>query len=395
MDPAEARLRPEQRTFNRLVADIEKARKALADWVALEDALDRRISADLMPAAEALKQAQRTLVLALDRLLTEPSRPAISNKNRRVLQELLGEMIDQLTADGADEELSAIYDRHHAESLAERREIEAKMATQIFGEMARDAYGDEFEVGDAHDDPAAFAERVAAAEQQRQQRERSQEHEPRARRGESAGKPARGKLAQSAQEISQSLREVYRKLASSLHPDRELDPTERARKTELMQQANRAYESRDLLTLLRLQMDLEQINGARLATLPAALVRHYNEVLREQLQALRTEIDDRAAGLSERVFVDHWKVERDPRAYSRALDREIRDIRLHTRSLGELVRELFSPGARAVALKHLVEMAVALRAERARQFDAEDYHVDEWADESATSHAPKGKKRKR
>lgn len=39
-------------------------------------------------------------------------------------------------------------------------------------------------------------------------------------------------------QMSQSIREVYRKLASALHPDREPDPVERQRKTELMQRAN-------------------------------------------------------------------------------------------------------------------------------------------------------------
>jgi curved DNA-binding protein CbpA len=42
------------------------------------------------------------------------------------------------------------------------------------------------------------------------------------------------------------VREVFRKLASELHPDRETDPAEHARKTELMQRVNQAYKAGDL-----------------------------------------------------------------------------------------------------------------------------------------------------
>ena len=50
--------------------------------------------------------------------------------------------------------------------------------------------------------------------------------------------------------MSQSIREVYRKLAGALHPDRESDPQERERKTALMQRVNQAYAKNNLLQLL-------------------------------------------------------------------------------------------------------------------------------------------------
>ncbi|AJZ59188.1 dnaJ domain protein [Paraburkholderia fungorum] len=61
-------------------------------------------------------------------------------------------------------------------------------------------------------------------------------------------------------ELSLSIREVYRKLASALHPDRETDPQERERKTTLMQRANQAYSKNSLLQLLELQLELEHID---------------------------------------------------------------------------------------------------------------------------------------
>src|SRR5260370_34474944 len=61
-------------------------------------------------------------------------------------------------------------------------------------------------------------------------------------------------------ELSLSIREVYRKLASALHPDREPDPQERERKTPLMPRANQPDGKNSLLQLLQLQLELEYID---------------------------------------------------------------------------------------------------------------------------------------
>lgn len=50
------------------------------------------------------------------------------------------------------------------------------------------------------------------------------------------------------------LRNMYRKLASALHPDRARDEAERIHKTALMGQVNAAHDAKDLLTLMRLQL---------------------------------------------------------------------------------------------------------------------------------------------
>lgn len=62
-----------------------------------------------------------------------------------------------------------------------------------------------------------------------------------------------------------------------------------------MQQANQAYDRNDLLTLLTLQLDLEQIDSSHLASLPDDRLLHYNQVLKEQLAALVQEVADCAS----------------------------------------------------------------------------------------------------
>ncbi|WP_024945160.1 J domain-containing protein [Aeromonas hydrophila] len=49
-----------------------------------------------------------------------------------------------------------------------------------------------------------------------------------------------------------SLKQLYRKLAMTLHPDREQDPVKREEKTRLMGELSHAWEARDMFTLLHL-----------------------------------------------------------------------------------------------------------------------------------------------
>ena len=94
-----------------------------------------------------------------------------------------------------------------------------------------------------------------------------------------------------SERTSQSIREVYRKLVSSLHPDREPDAADRARKTALMQRVNQAYDKKDLLKLLELQLELEHIHASSIAGLSEDRLKHFNKVLKEQLAELEQEIE--------------------------------------------------------------------------------------------------------
>jgi len=91
-------------------------------------------------------------------------------------------------------------------------------------------------------------------------------------------------------ELSLSIREVYRKLASALHPDRETDPQERERKTTLMQRANQAYSKNSLLQLLELQLELEHIDQSVINNIGEDRLKHYNKILKEQVGELDHEI---------------------------------------------------------------------------------------------------------
>jgi hypothetical protein len=134
-----------------------------------------------------------------------------------------------------------------------------------------------------------------------------------------------------------SLQDVYRRLARALHPDHERDPEQRAKKTPLMQDVNIAYEARDLLRLLELQLQIEQVDRAYLDTLADERLAHFNRLLTEQVSQLERDLTGAeetwrgslARSSSRRITprhviaairVDHRAFERDIEAVQRDLD---------------------------------------------------------------------------
>lgn len=195
-------------------------------------------------------------------------------------------------------------------------------------EMASRLFGVELDADDGAYSREDLARRIAekahaaAAEQAQQARGRK------SGRKQSAKAAKRETLREQAAEgASRAMREAFRKLASALHPDRETDPKERARKTELMQQANQAYAARDLLALLELQLSLEQIDPTTLSNIAEDRLKHYNLVLEEQVQRLDEEIADVTSPCTismgaplPRPFT--------PQAVQRALDEDLRTLQL-------------------------------------------------------------------
>ncbi|MEP6655492.1 MAG: J domain-containing protein [Myxococcales bacterium] len=99
----------------------------------------------------------------------------------------------------------------------------------------------------------------------------------------------------------QSLRGIFRRLATALHPDKVQDETEKARRTELMKVILRAYEERDLACLLNLESTWmagggpvtagDQFEGDDVER-RCAHIQRMNEALRAQLRTVLRELKD-------------------------------------------------------------------------------------------------------
>jgi len=273
-------LSPEQKRFNKLMQQIEQARDTLACW---HDNLPPFITAmreRTLTMALAVQETQTTWVHELDRLLGQKG---WNKRERATLQDLLCEAAWHLLQDQdePDPALQALYDKHADDPFADVQQQDHEAFIDMVEKMTGVDLGD-----DAMDSgPEELLERA----RQKMAEDASQ------RTTGQASKPTKPTKAQAkkqaeAELTAQSLRDIYRKLASALHPDREPDPDKRATRTALMQRANQAYDNKDLLGLLTLQLETAQINDRDLALTAPARLKLYNKALAEQLADIQGQL---------------------------------------------------------------------------------------------------------
>ena len=331
-----APLGAQQKKFNTLIQRIAAQRELLAQWQQAEQDFRRRYAQELKPAALELQALMTQHLHWLDAAyarkgLTKAERATLADVIARMAADLAQTAPDQATA----EAMTALHDRYADTDYATQQ----AQALEKVRAMAEAALGLDLSGVDMSDSEAVLrhAEQqwVQQAQHQAQQAQaeaaRAAHHQARQRKPSAKERKAQ----EEAQQASQSVREVYRKLASSLHPDREPDPAERVRKTALMQRANQAYADSKLLDLLQLQLEAEQIDAAHLARVNEERLQHYNRVLTAQYQQLQAEMQALRARLHAPPPASS-----KPAALLKALSAHLQHLRQHNLHLQRTMRAL-------------------------------------------------------
>jgi hypothetical protein len=330
-----ASLNKTQRRFNRLTSRVQALRRELADWQMVMDRLRSRIAGELEPLQRELLGQQRRTVLLVDALIATRRRKGdgLTARRRERLRNFVIELAHEVRSAGPDVEIEAILARQSGMDAEEFQRTELEMAEALVshvlgdqvteGHTARNLH-ELFEQVDRrmHED----LEREALAREERQkQRETNRSRSERSARA--------------------TVRELYRRLASAIHPDREADAARRDRKTELMQRVNQAYARDDVLDLLAVQIELEQIDSDGLANLPEQRLGHYCTLLDEQRRVLEQELtgmrDMGRSLITESPAGPHAKPLEYEKQFLRDLDalrREIEHARTRIDALGDPAR---------------------------------------------------------
>ena len=280
-----------QKLFNRLIKKIEKERKNLAAWQAAIPVYQQKCSDELDPLVRSFDQQRTELVRLFDAVYADK----IFTKNEKAkLGDIICTLTEQMVAEGhnpdAEQLLKQLYNKYSGSDYdAELEEETALMKTMMEGALG-------VELGEDADfnSPEKLIAQIHAQmqkkfEQEAQEQEAAEERK--SKRKKSAKTLAREARQQEEEKnVSQSIREVFRKLASALHPDREPDELERKRKTALMQRVNVAYAKQDLLGLLELQLEVEQIDQSMINTISEERLKHFNAILSEQSAELEQEV---------------------------------------------------------------------------------------------------------
>lgn len=278
-----------QKTFNTLVKKIEASRQELGLWQIAFEAYQQKIAAECLPLQKSFVALRVEFLHVLDRAL---DRHKLTRAEREFVQTVITGVAHSLLMQDGDEALKTLYNKHgdgdfDAEQAAAAQELKSRMKA-VFGAVDG---GDDFDSAASPQDLLEKVEARMAQDQAKNQARHQKEADQPGPQTKTPKQQARADKARlEAETTSLSIREVYRKLASALHPDREPDAAERTIKTALMQRVNHAYASKDLLQLLELQLELEHIDAKAIAGLSEDRLKHFNKILKDQLARLEQEM---------------------------------------------------------------------------------------------------------
>ena len=276
-----------QKLFNNLIKKIDAERKRLVAWQTMISLYHQKHVSEFAPLTQTFNELRAELVRLFDKAAAEK----LFNKNDKAkLNDMICAIAAELIIENDDGDLKRIYNKHSGGDIdAEINEEKSAMKAMMQDILGVDL-GDDVDFGSPESMMAHVGEKMRQKLEDEEQVRRDYQKRNVKRKRSAKTLAREAKQEAEAQNISQSIREVYRKLASALHPDKEQDALERDRKTALMQRVNIAYNNKDLLKLLELQLEVEQIDQAAINTITEERLKYYNKILAEQSKELRMEV---------------------------------------------------------------------------------------------------------
>ena len=282
-----ARLTPAQKKFNTLIGRINRQRKRLAEWQEIMPIYQEEVLKTFQPLRDSYAGFQAQMVELLD---SHWVNNRFSRLQKEKVSHIIRDICVELINDHGRDDLKPIANRHSDMDFDDQQEQMKAMGGDVLRAMLESEFG--IDPGDVEldmDDPYGTAEKLGSILDEQQRKAEAQ----RPRRKKTARQLTREQREKEEEsKISQSIRAVYRQLVGALHPDRETDPEEHQRKTDLMQKVTVAYKNRNLLQLLELQLTVEQIDQNTIDTINEDRLNHFNKILQRQSLELKQEIEE-------------------------------------------------------------------------------------------------------
>lgn len=374
----ESKISAQQKKFQRLSQKVEQEKVRLVQWQEAQKQINNRAMQEIVPTYEKLRQISfqkiEYLVKHKKQKMTKAQSARLDEKVEQLAFELLHSqeitatqtkfLIDLLSELGHHFEQD-IFDRSnvhfqqsHTTEIDEESDNQDSMQVELehLKALLSDQHNLEADFFDFEaDSPDDFMEKFSQKMDEREKRDfldQFEDHERQHFEREIAREKAKKekKIQQRAQAkkiANQSFKQIYLKIAALIHPDREQDEQKKHEKTELLQQANQAYEAKDLFALLALQLQL----GQQAKQLADQQLKAYNIMLEEQLEKLTQDIDEiiysfnwskRMLSINRKIKVSdlHAQYEQDWSELGKRLKRD--EIILHSFKDFQALKELMS-----------------------------------------------------
>lgn len=192
-----------------------------------------------------------------------------------------------------DEKTIAFYDSWSDKTYKEELDENENSMKNELSEELKDMFGIDIDFSDIDNSPESFARFQKKLEEEmfKKQHQESEAASKRKERKKTAKQIEKeNRLKEQEGQKLKSLRSIYLSLAKILHPDKETDPTEKLRKEELMKKVTSAYNEKDLVTLLKLEMEWVASESDNIEALTDDKLKLYIATLKEQLSEIEGEL---------------------------------------------------------------------------------------------------------
>jgi hypothetical protein len=311
-----------QKQFNKLINQIEIQRNILLAWKDAIPSYQQKHAMEFEPLIESLRTIEAEKIRALDSAIHGGS---FNKTEKAKMRDLICDFLENVMDPEDTHNLKALYNKYMKANFDEELEDEKASIKAMIEEKLGIELEEDFDMNSPDEVMARLFKKV---QQKKEQEELEEQNQPQqAQTKKSAKVLAREeKQKQQEEEVSQSIKDVFRQLVILLHPDKEQDALERARKTALMQRVNQAYKKKDLLQLLELQLEIEQIDQNALNAISADRLKTYNRILTEQLASLNQEVEGVEHGFKLRfMLTDHFSL--SPTSLLKDLQRDIAKLK--------------------------------------------------------------------
>lgn len=321
---------PARKRFDRLLRDLQKDRAQLHAWREAVDRWRARYLAEVVPLLDQHRALEIEQIHLLDNIAVTVK---LSKTDREFVSDEICDLAGPLIDDG-HVALKPIYERHSEIGYDEEMSESDAMMKHVIGQM----YGLDPEEVEAVDSPEEFFQRINARLDQAQadaESARAQSRQHRRRRPD--------KKTAAVPTEPPPLRELYRKLASNLHPDRAGDAGDHAARTELMQRLNAAYKASDLLGLLELQAEIGLLDAQGVDAINPVRLQDYNRELDRQCKELKQQLTLHAIEFCDEYGLD-LPTQPRPEQLDRLLTHCKRDVVDDVSELQQVLRQMRALG---------------------------------------------------
>jgi hypothetical protein len=278
-----------QIAFNKLTEQIEKAKKNLAKKKDKLDYALKLFANDLSPLKLQLIENRKELLLVLWDLYKSER---LSKTDQRYFKSIVREHLQSLFSvmtEAPDAKLKSIFTE--LEKIAYDK-AEAMRNEKLRAEMIAILKNMKVDLSqiDMSDEKALEGKIIEVQQKQKFKNEQAEKdaafNQQQAK--EKSNKQVKVNSEKKTTDVlkQKNISAIYKQLAKLFHPDLEQDEAKKAQKVLLMQELTAAYESKDLYTLLDLELKWLQTDASYLENLGDEKLNTYLQLLKEQVNEL-------------------------------------------------------------------------------------------------------------